>query len=69
MMTKLKTIVTCVYVNLKVYHRIAKKNYWTIRKESNTYIINNNSIEIIEDKEIRVNGKIVNLRNIENNLF
>lgn len=55
-----------IYIRLK---RIAKDNCWTIRKEYNAYIINKNVIEIIEDKEIRVNGKIVNLTNMERNLL
>ena len=51
-----------VYKKLK---EIANSKGYTIRKEHDKYIINKNTIEIIEGKVIRVNGKITNLRNAE----
>lgn len=52
-----------VYKRLK---KIAKLNGYSIRKESEQYIINNNIVEVIEGKVVRVNGKITDLRKIEN---
>lgn len=51
-----------VYKKLK---EIANSKGYTIRKEHDKYIINKNTIEIIEGKAIRINGKITNLRNME----
>ncbi|SDK95041.1 hypothetical protein SAMN05216497_10323 [Clostridium cochlearium] len=51
-----------VYKKLK---EIANSKGYTIRKEHDKYIINKNTIEIIEGKVIRINGKITNLRNME----
>lgn len=55
-------------LEIEVYKRIkhfAKSKGYNIRKEFNQYIVNNNTIEIIEDKVLRVNGKIANLINME----
>ncbi len=55
-----------LYKRLK---QIARENNWVIRKEHNKYLINKNSIEILEDKKIRINGRISNLNNLEKELI
>ena len=54
-----------VYKKLKT---IAYENKWTIRKEFNKYIMNNNEIEIIEGNTIRINGRIGQLGKLESDL-
>ena len=49
----------------KVLKRIAKLKGYSIRKEFNQYIINKNTVEVIDGRVIKVNGKITNLRNME----
>ncbi len=59
-------------LEIEVYKRLnnlAKENNWSIRKEYNQYLINGNTVEIIEDKIIRVNGRIVSLKNIERGIL
>lgn len=51
-----------VYKKLK---EISNLKGYSIRKEYDKYILNKNTIEIIEGKVIRVNGQISNLRNLE----
>lgn len=51
-----------VYKRLKT---IAKDNNFAIRKELDRYIINKNTIEIIEGKIIRVNGKITDIKSMK----
>lgn len=51
-----------VYKKLKI---IGEENNWNIRKEFNQYIINKNTVEIIEDKKIKVNGKPTELKYME----
>ena len=55
-----------VYKKLK---KIAGLKGYTIRKEHDKYIINKNTIEIIEGKVIRVNGQVTSLRNLDLKLF
>lgn len=49
----------------KILKRIARENDWRIRKENNKYLLGNNDVEILEHKQIRVNGEIASLRNME----
>ncbi len=51
-----------VYKKLK---EISNSKGYTIRKEYDKYILNKNTIEIIEGKIIRVNGQVSKLRNLE----
>ena len=55
-----------VYKKLK---KIASLKEYTIRKEHEKYILNKNTIEIIEGKVIRVNGQVTSLRNMDLKLF
>lgn len=49
----------------KKLKEISNSKGYTIRKEHDKYIINKNTIEIIEGKVIRVNGQVSSLRNLE----
>ena len=51
-----------VYKKLK---EISNKKGYNIRKENDKYILNGNTIEIIEGKVIRANGQVSNLKNFE----
>lgn len=53
----------------KVLKYLAKENNYSIRKENNKYLMNGNSVELVEDKRLRVNGKYVNLRGMERALL
>ena len=55
-----------VYKTLK---HLAEENNWSIRKEYNKYLINNNTVDIIENKKIRVNGRIINLKGLKKELL
>ena len=55
-----------VYKKLK---KIAGLKGYTIRKKHDKYILNKNTIEIIEGKVIRVNGQVTSLRNLDLKLF
>lgn len=55
-----------VYKKLK---KIASLKEYTIRKIHDKYILNKNTIEIIEGKVIRVNGQVTSLRNMDLKLF
>ncbi|MDP4145789.1 MAG: restriction endonuclease-like protein [Bacillota bacterium] len=55
-----------VYKKLK---NIAKEKHWKIRKENNKYIIGNNSVEIIEDHRIKVNGKFTSFKMLDKMLL
>src|SRR5699024_3429141 len=59
-------------LEIEVYKKlrsIAQKNSWAIRKEFNQYLINKNTVEILEGKTIRINGKITKLKDIKEALL
>jgi len=49
----------------KILKRVSSLKGYTIRKEFEQYIVGKNTVEVIEGKVIRVNGKVANLRNLE----
>lgn len=53
----------------KILKNLAEENNWSIRKEYNKYLMNNNTVDIIENKRIRVNGKIINLKGLKKELL
>ena len=52
-----------VYKKIK---KIADKHNYSIRKSNNCYHINSRIIQIIEDKVIKVDGRIVKFSELEN---
>jgi len=59
-------------LEIEVYKKlrsIAQENSWAIRKEFNQYLINKNTVEILEGKTIRINGKITKLKDIKEALL
>lgn len=49
----------------KILKKIASENNWSIRKENNKYLLGKNDVEILDHKQIRVNGQITSLGKIE----
>jgi len=55
-------------LEIQVYKKlkgIAKAKNYKIRKENDRYLINGNSVEILDGKAIKVNGQIFSYRDLD----